>query len=86
MVKVRVQASEKPSNCLYWFHLNTVKDRVKGTRLSDKGSIKSVAKVENWEILPLTKDSQDLLHEFSLLCARVIVDQIPAFKSFEDFV
>ena len=86
MIKVRVQVSKKLSNSLHWFHLNTVKDRVKGTRLSDKGSIESVAKVENWEILPWTKDSQDLLHDFSLLYERVIVDHIPAFKSFEDFL
>jgi len=86
MIKVRHQASDKPNKSIHWFHLNAVKDRVKGAGLSDDGPIRLVNDVEHWEILPSSKDNQDLLHDFIPLFARVISDRIPAFKLFKDVV
>ena len=84
MIKVRHQASDKPNKSIHWFHLNAVKDRVSGAGLSEKGSIKLVDQVENWEILPSYQDNEDLLHDFIPLFAQVICDRIPALKSFKD--
>lgn len=86
MIKVRHQASDKPNKSIHWFHLNAVKDRVSGAGLSEKGSIKLVDEVENWEILPSYQDNEELLHDFIPLFARVICDRIPALKSFKDVV
>jgi len=86
MIKVRHQASDKPNKSIHWFHLNAVKDRVNGAGLSDDGPIRLVNDVEHWEILPSSKDNQDLLHDFIPLFARVISDRIPAFKLFKDVV
>ena len=86
MIKVRHQASGKPNKSIHWFHLNAVKDRVSGAGLSEKGSIKLVDQVENWEILPSYQDNEDLLHDFIPLFAQVICDRIPALKSFKDLV
>lgn len=86
MIKVRHQASDKPNKSIHWFHLNAVKDRVSGAGLSEKGSIKLVDQVENWEILPSYQDNEGLLHDFIPLFARVICDRIPALKSFKDVV
>ena len=57
-----------------------------GAGLLEKGSIKLVDQVENWEILPSYQDNEELLHDFIPLFARVIYDRIPALKSFKDVV
>ena len=66
--------------------MNAVRDRVNGAGLSDDGPRKPVDDVENWEILPPSKDNQDLLHDFIPLFSRVISDRIPTFKTFEDVI
>ena len=86
MIKVRHQASDKPNKSIHWFHLNAVKDRVSASGYSDDGPLKKAEEVENWEVLPSSKDTQDILHDFIPLVARVIVDRIPAFKHFKDVV
>lgn len=86
MIKVRHQASDKPNKSIHWFHLNAVKDRVNGNECSDNEPLRKVQEVEQWEVLPSSKENQDLLHDFIPLVARVIVDRIPAFKHFKDVV
>ena len=86
MIKVRHQASDKPNKSIHWFHLNAVKNRVSGAGLSEKGPIKLVDQVENWEILLSYQDNEELLHDFIPLFARVICNRIPALKSFKDVV
>ena len=41
--------------------------------------------MENREVLPSSKDTQDILHGFIPLVARVIVDLIPAISSIFHF-
>lgn len=86
MIKVRHQASDKPNKSIHWFHLNAVKDRVNGNECSDNEPLRKVQEVEQWEVLPSSKENQDLLYDFIPLVARVIVDRIPAFKHFKDVV
>ena len=79
MIKVRHQASNKPNKGIHWFHLNAVKKQVNASGYSDNGSSRKAQEVENWEVLPSSKDTQDILHDFIPLVARVSVDRILAF-------
>ena len=63
-----------------------IKVRHQASECSDDEPLRKAQEVENWEVLPSSKDTQDLLHDFIPLVARVIVDRIPAFKHFKDVV
>lgn len=84
MIKVRHQASEGPNKGIHWFHLNAVKVQVNASGYSDNGPLRKAQEVENWEVLPSSKDTQDILHDFIPIVACVSVDRILAFKHFKD--
>ncbi len=66
--------------------MTAVKDRVVGADLSDEKLIGPNKQLQPKDFLPSDKDNQHL-HHFIPLFARVIVDEIPAFKSvFKDVV
>lgn len=83
MIKLRHHASDKPNKGIHWFHLNAVKDQVNASGYSDNWPLRKAQEVENWEVLPSSKGTQDILHDFIPLVARVSVDRIQAFKHFK---
>ena len=86
MIKIKHQASTKPNKSIHWFHLLGVKNRAIAYDLADDKPIGAVSDLQSGDILPSTKDNQDLLHDFVPLFARVVVDKVPSFKIFKDVV
>ena len=86
MIKIKHQASTKPNKSIHWFHLLGVKDRAIAYDLADDKPIGSTHDLQPGDILPSTKDNQELLHDFIPLFARVAVDKVPAFEIFKDVV
>ena len=42
--------------------------------------------IENVDFLPSYKDNWDFLHYAAVLCGRVLVSNVPAFRSFKDII
>ena len=86
-IKTKHQSTSSPNKSIHWFHMYAVKDRVVAPNLLDEKPIGPAEKLQPGEFLPSAKDNQDLLHDFIPLFARVVVDEIPAFKkAFKDVV
>lgn len=87
LIKVRHQASAKPNKGRHpLLPPKCSEDQVNASGYSDDGPFSKVQEVGNWEVLPSSKDTPDILHDFIPLVARVSVDRIPAFKHFKHVV
>ncbi len=85
-IKTKHMSSEKQNKSIHWFAMNAVQDRITGSGLQNERSIKPIMEMENKEFLPSTHDNEDLLHDFIPLFARVIVEKIPAMRTFKSVI
>ena len=74
------------NSSIHWFNLSATLNHVHANHLSNERPIKSVLEIKNVDFLPSYKDNQDFLHYAAVLCSRVLVSNVPAFRSFKDIV
>ena len=86
LIKAKHMSSTNQNKSIHWFNLNAVLDRVLGNELSGEKPLKSIMDMENVDFLPSVEDNQKFLHDLIPLAARVIADNIPAFKKFGSVV
>lgn len=85
-VKAKHIGSQHQNKSIHWFNLNVVRERVNGSHLCNSQPLRPIKDVSNTEFLPSADDSDKLLDEFVVLCERVLVGNMPAFRPFKKFL
>ncbi|XP_071784902.1 uncharacterized protein [Asterias amurensis] len=63
-----------------------VKNRISGNHLPDNGPTGDIKKVELAEFIPDVEDNLQLREGWIYIVSKVLVDYIPAFEDFKQFV
>ena len=85
-IKAKHMTSTHQNSSIHWFNLNAILNHVHANHLSNERPIKSVLEIGKVDFLPSCKDNQDFLHYAAVLCGRVLISNVPAFRSFKDIV
>ncbi|PFX13265.1 hypothetical protein AWC38_SpisGene22668 [Stylophora pistillata] len=80
-VRPKHMSSNNQNKSIHWFAMNAVQDRatMKSTDIKQQQQ-RPILSVENSEFLPSTEDNNQLLQNFILLVARILVKRVPDFQ------
>lgn len=81
-VQPREMRINAQANCLHYFNLYAVRDRVDVSKFSDDNSLPNIESIKVETILPDSDAISCILHNFTILVGRILKKRMPFFATF----
>lgn len=85
-IHVKHMTSQNQNRSIHWFNMLGIESRIAGLHEHYDHDKKKVAELESADFIPSREHHIELMKDIIQLTARVIVDNIPAFKQFRKLV